>query len=542
MRLRSLDRRWLIALASAALLAACGAPTAPPKATVERPDPAPLTVAATFDTSLAQTLTLPADGGTIAATGADGTQYLLTVPSGALLEATEVTMTPLSSLVGAPVEGRAHGVLLEPSGLRLYREAALEITPTHASSFAAIGFAAAADGSDFHLVPPVLDGHAASVSFHLMGFSHHGAFTGSAAAPLVVTTAPSAFAPAAWRAQLQHMLADLFAAEREAQRNGEPGDPELESKVEAILNTFFVDVVAPLLPGIAADCAFAEAHLHEALGWTRSVILFGLEATFAREIASAMDAVRAGAHRCWEEAIAPCVDPASTRYARVLQMARTNLLLDGSDAVYDPARADLQCDGTCAWLSETEALHVTVGFDWRASGGPDADGGTGTVDRSWQASGVLTKIEDFETRLSFYARSYLGDAVDASFDVDDVYTYSDGSTSATMGSGAAKDVGLLVKFDTAACTYEGSFWLNARVVTTSIEQTTDHNLSVGSISLLDLAATPSGMERSVALPHRNAVGDGASHFSNGGVKGSAPVRFAEGTADVSWTITPVGAP
>lgn len=71
---------------------------------------------------------ITACAGTLSVTGGDGTGYVLVIPDGALLETAMLSMTPLSALSGAPVEGRAHAVLLEPVGLQLYRAATLTIS------------------------------------------------------------------------------------------------------------------------------------------------------------------------------------------------------------------------------------------------------------------------------------------------------------------------------------------------------------------------------------------------------------------------------
>ncbi|MFL7813038.1 MAG: hypothetical protein AB8I40_05105, partial [Anaerolineales bacterium] len=70
------------------------------------------------------------EGGTLTASGADGTLYTLEIPEGALEVPTQIRMTPLADLGGLPIgEGAPYGVQLEPDGLRLYDVAILTITP-----------------------------------------------------------------------------------------------------------------------------------------------------------------------------------------------------------------------------------------------------------------------------------------------------------------------------------------------------------------------------------------------------------------------------
>src|SRR5262245_32309404 len=84
----------------------------------------------TVDEARAATITVPTWGGTVTARGADGTVYSLRIPSGALLEDTAITMTPIVSISGGDLpSATAFGVDLQPSGLRFYEFADLSITP-----------------------------------------------------------------------------------------------------------------------------------------------------------------------------------------------------------------------------------------------------------------------------------------------------------------------------------------------------------------------------------------------------------------------------
>lgn len=73
---------------------------------------------------------VPRTGGTVTVTGADGTTYTLTVPSGALAQPTTITLTPVTSLTGAP-GGLQHtmAVRAAPEGLAFAIPATLSIVP-----------------------------------------------------------------------------------------------------------------------------------------------------------------------------------------------------------------------------------------------------------------------------------------------------------------------------------------------------------------------------------------------------------------------------
>jgi hypothetical protein len=78
----------------------------------------PVDVEAVGDAQRRAVATIGPAGGTISATSADGAQYRLLVPPKALAEDTEIAMTPIIELTGAP-EPRSNlpGVILEPDGL-----------------------------------------------------------------------------------------------------------------------------------------------------------------------------------------------------------------------------------------------------------------------------------------------------------------------------------------------------------------------------------------------------------------------------------------
>src|SRR5207237_10607988 len=123
----------------------------------------------------AATRTLPLEGGTLSATGADGTAYSLTIPPGALLLETMITMTPIVSVSGGDMPGGSVlGVDLKPSGLRLYEFADLSIVPAQLSPSANIaGFSYEGDGDDLHRYPAALD--TGRILLHVIHFSGAGA-------------------------------------------------------------------------------------------------------------------------------------------------------------------------------------------------------------------------------------------------------------------------------------------------------------------------------------------------------------------------------
>ncbi|HEY6065501.1 MAG TPA: hypothetical protein VIY96_05060 [Thermoanaerobaculia bacterium] len=101
-----------------------------------------------------------ATGGTLSATAANGTVFTLAVPPHALVAATTITMTPVSSIDHLPFSGGlVAAVSLEPSGLHLMSGARLTIrTPSPTPQSEETAFAWNGTGEDFFLYPPVAAG------------------------------------------------------------------------------------------------------------------------------------------------------------------------------------------------------------------------------------------------------------------------------------------------------------------------------------------------------------------------------------------------
>lgn len=127
-----------------------------------------------LDTATAQEKIIQVSGGTLEATGPDGSIFVLEIPTGALLAPTHIRMTPVTRAEGFPGSGRMVAtVQLEPEGLQLYRPASLTIQPSTAvSESETFGYAYAGSGSDAHLYP--VQGDSSNVQFRLSHFSGYG--------------------------------------------------------------------------------------------------------------------------------------------------------------------------------------------------------------------------------------------------------------------------------------------------------------------------------------------------------------------------------
>lgn len=123
--------------------------------TVPAVTPNPLSVTLTADAqSMKQTVGKA--GGSISVTGSNGVVYTLTIPTDALLNDTEITLTPISQVGNLPLSGGLLGaVKIEPEDLEFYNYTTLTMTSTSAvpSGMKAVGFASGSTGQEFYLYP-----------------------------------------------------------------------------------------------------------------------------------------------------------------------------------------------------------------------------------------------------------------------------------------------------------------------------------------------------------------------------------------------------
>ncbi len=215
---------------------------------------------------------VPVEGGTISATGADGTTYVLEIPAGALLLATKIALTPVASVTGMPVGSRPRAVQFSPDGLRLLNPATLTITPTApVPTDQQLGFAYLADGKD--LIAATLDLGSSEVRLSISHFSGAG-FTEAAAA--VLDAAIAALRGGTIERQLESQLSLMLRRARDAQLLGEPIDPELFAKIDAIHKQYEEQVLKPRFAAMGEDCAEAERAVQTILSYERDRQLLGM--------------------------------------------------------------------------------------------------------------------------------------------------------------------------------------------------------------------------------------------------------------------------
>jgi hypothetical protein len=123
-----------------------------------------------LDTGHAARQVIGPAGGSVETTDAAGTRYRLTIPTGALMAATEIVAVPITAVTGLPKEAAvAGGVHLLPEGLTFWAPAELAITLASVRPGGVLPFAYAGDLTEPHGYPGLIDG--ASVKLGLVHFS-----------------------------------------------------------------------------------------------------------------------------------------------------------------------------------------------------------------------------------------------------------------------------------------------------------------------------------------------------------------------------------
>ena len=188
----------------------------------------------TTNDALRTSATIGSEGGSLSAAG-----MTLVIPSGALLEPVEITMTPIASMSGTPIDDSLiAGALFGPDGLEFLVPAILTLPlPAGVSAAEVIGFAADGTGTNMHLIPNFVAGQ--SITLQLAHFSAGGASSGGASA----AAAMGSYTPSTTQQQAEQAIAFLIARLANLGIVIQPNDLE----VTLILRIWYLDSVKPRL-------------------------------------------------------------------------------------------------------------------------------------------------------------------------------------------------------------------------------------------------------------------------------------------------------
>jgi hypothetical protein len=233
-----------------------------------------------LDTAHAVTMVVAAStGGTITATGADGSAFTLNVPANALLGDEAITLTPLTAVGGLPVSGGLlAGVDLAPAGLELQQPATLTIAPAASVSpdqQVGFGYHEVAGQEEFHFHPLALT---STIALAVTHFSGAGVGQGTAGNGGTPTTAADL---------IEQQIAQLVNPERTCQlTTGGSCNPNFTDQLNQLYQDFYTQVVAPLAQQALTDDSVAGDAIVAITTWANTVTASGAsdKEPFATEV------------------------------------------------------------------------------------------------------------------------------------------------------------------------------------------------------------------------------------------------------------------
>jgi hypothetical protein len=367
---RALGLRWFL-LVALTVQAACsgsgpGASTTTPLLVNGIPalvQPHPRAVTVAIDSSRATSAVISTSGGKLHASAADGTTFELSLPAGSLTGEETVTMTPLSSVTGAPLSvGHIEGVKLEPDGLILAKPAVLTIVPkpVMAATQQQVGFGYHGQGSDFHF--QMLD-PSAGISLHILHFSGCGV---GGASPIdmqnqSLTPPTQSYDQEAQAIELQVQTA-LSQARTEALLGQQVDVSGVDNAISSVQEQYYDRVLAPLLIMAESDPAFANDALILSIQYIRTDELLGTGSKHNQDVLNAWEKI-------WQKEISRITCDAMRGTATVTQylgISRQAQLLGTADPteVTDAIRRclvfRLDFDAEAQWNSDRGNYWATV--------------------------------------------------------------------------------------------------------------------------------------------------------------------------------------
>ena len=265
----------------------------------------PLNLTLHLDEAQTASALIPAKGGELSATGADGTVYTLNIPAGALLTDTEISMTPISSLDGLSFSGGLGGaVQFEPDGLFFYQDVTLTITPAQAIPVERqIVFGFDGDGKNASLAIPVVDSK--DIQIRLQHFSGAGVGNGLSAEKAGIYSRMADRV----EARINNELSQKFGEERQLQLLGKADGIGLED-IASYFKEYENQVVKSRIKAAMAEsasCADGERAIQTYLGFERQLQLLGV-GTESGGLSEILDLISFAGKKCVDEEYKLCAN------------------------------------------------------------------------------------------------------------------------------------------------------------------------------------------------------------------------------------------
>lgn len=337
-----------------------GATGVPDLAAVLDPTLTPIDLTVTPEAGNTVSATIPATGGEMTATGADGTVYTLTIPDDALLVDTEISMTPVATVQGLPTSGeQTHAVQLGPDGLQLEDFATLTIAPASAlPPDQRIPFGYEETGTGMFLAFP--KPRSMTIQLELLHFSGYGVTKGELANLDDVLKRFGGDADA----RFESLITARMAAESALERAGQPVPLDYWAGIEALVDDYERDVVQRRVDAAGLSCANARVAWNSVLTLERWRQLLAIEsdAATSEAQAEAQATARAAAkaallktrdHICTQEEYELCHDQ------HIVHRMRTLIL------GYNRQRQVLGIDDAEEWQFEKDTAKKCLTFEVR---------------------------------------------------------------------------------------------------------------------------------------------------------------------------------
>ena len=229
-----------------------------------------------LDKKKTATKVIPSSGGSMSLTSADGSSFTLDIPAEALDADTEITMTAVKSLDGAPLDNNTPtAVQLEPSGLFFKEIATLTIVPAKEIPIKQqIIFGYEGDGHDYHLAP--VDPKSKEIKVKLIRFSGAGVGSGGDAAWAANLMNQASTA----QARISQKLGEFLLIERQKHLLGLEGDDaatEFAKQIKSAMDKYEDEVIRKEMVAAELDCKHAPEAMLAILGLNRQKQLLGFE-------------------------------------------------------------------------------------------------------------------------------------------------------------------------------------------------------------------------------------------------------------------------
>jgi hypothetical protein len=309
------------------------------------------------------------DGGTLSATGADGTVYTLDIPAKALVNGIKITMTPVASLSRLP-GGSPHtyAVQFAPEGLYFYEDAILTITPPNPIPVESqVFFDYHGDGTGFGLAAPLQDLQEMKIRvFHFSGF-------GVEEVSMNMLPDLQAQLPGDSMVRIESLVNRYLDEERARQRARVEATSLTPEELSNLIDKYEQQQVAPALESAGDSCEAGKDAIAKVLQLERERQLLGISSGMSPKAAADLQAlISKAAVNCVKEEYQRCVDQhiINGMIPLYIGLMRENQLLGGENPS-DTEAIQLAKDLTSKCLTFELQFHSKGSFD-TGDGGYDS--------------------------------------------------------------------------------------------------------------------------------------------------------------------------